>query len=92
MKKATGGLCIYASISHIIRFVLHDCLLYLFHVFYVIINVQKQQPHPFQKAAEQTVDTVLLVPLSWLFTAVYICGLFILLPARYLLNIFQQKR
>lgn len=63
-----------------------------FTFFYVIINVQKQQPHPFQKAAEQTVDTVLLVPLSWLFTALYICGLFILLPARYLLNIFQQKR
>ncbi|KAA6474773.1 hypothetical protein P9D34_01755 [Bacillus swezeyi] len=63
-----------------------------FTILYFTINLQKQQPNPFQKAAEQTVDTILLVPLSWLFTALYICVLFIFLPIRYLLDVFQQKR
>ncbi|MFN2744685.1 MULTISPECIES: hypothetical protein [Bacillus] len=63
-----------------------------FTVLYFTLNLQTNERHPFQKAAEHTVDTIILVPLSWLFTAVYIGVLLILLPIRSLMNVFQQKR
>ncbi|ATH93643.1 hypothetical protein [Bacillus glycinifermentans] len=63
-----------------------------FTVLYAAVNLQQKQANPFQKAAEQTVDTVLLLPLSWLFTTAYITGLIFLIPVRFMLTIFQRKR
>ncbi|MGX1079226.1 heme/copper-type cytochrome/quinol oxidase subunit 2 [Bacillus sp. SLBN-57] len=63
-----------------------------FTILYFAVNLQKREPKPFQKAAEQTVDTIILIPISWLFTALYICILFILFPIRHFLDFFQQKR
>ncbi|MED4785579.1 hypothetical protein P9429_01465 [Bacillus atrophaeus] len=64
----------------------------VFTALYCLSHHKKGSRRPFQKAAEDTVDTLLIQPLSWAVTAVYFMALLIIAPLYHLRRYMQTRR
>ncbi|MGK9431072.1 hypothetical protein ACSSTO_14585 [Bacillus atrophaeus] len=64
----------------------------VFTALYCLSHHKKGSRRPFQKAAEDTVDTLLIQPLSWAVTAVYFMTLLIIIAPLYHLRRYMQTR
>ncbi|ALC82806.1 hypothetical protein AM592_15345 [Bacillus gobiensis] len=66
------------------------CFFLLSLVFFAVHSSHGKK-QPFKKAAEDVVDTLIIMPLSWIVSALYVGGLLVLFVLRFILKIFNIR-